>query len=89
MRSAVGSLLLTALLLALCLAPARAVVSSTYEVVDAQLSFLPSYPPQFVTAGIVSITADEPIYVHAGKCQLNNVCNERNIVPCCQVRPGP
>lgn len=88
MRRAGGSVPLIALLIALCIGPARAAVSATYEVVDAQLSFLPSYPPQFVTAGVVSITADEPIYVHAGKCQFNNVCNEKNIVPCCKVR-GP
>lgn len=76
-----------ALLLALCLGAVRAAVSATYEVVDAQMSFLPSSPPQFVTAGVVTIKADEPIYVKAGNCQSSNVCDLKSIVPCCPVRP--
>lgn len=78
---------LAALVLALCLGGAWAAVTASYEVADAQLSYLPFFPPQFITAGIVTITADEPIFVHGGKCATNNLCNETNLVPCCAVRP--
>lgn len=86
MRRQARSVALLALLLALCVGAARAGVTASYEVVDAQMSFLPSSPPQFITAGIVTIKADEPIYVKAGNCQSNNFCDLKNIVPCCPVR---
>lgn len=85
-RSATLLALVVALLLGAAVPAWGAVTSATIEVLNAQMSYLPFYPPQFLTVGVVTIKTDQPIYVAAGKCTANNICPEKTIVPCCAVR---
>lgn len=47
------------------------------------MSYLPSYPSVYNTGAIVTLTADEPLYYHAGRCQTNNACNGTTVIRCC------
>lgn len=59
------------------------VTSATYNVVDVHLPLLPNAAPVYVTGAVMTLVDSQPLYIRAGLCQQNLLCNSTNFVRCC------
>lgn len=71
------------LLATVCASASARMVGATYNVLDVHQSNVPNSPPLVMTTALLNVTATDPIFVRAGLCQQNLVCNATNFVRCC------
>lgn len=60
-----------------------AVVDAEYYLADVDASYLPNYPAVYNTGAVMTLTANEPIYYHAGNCRTNALCADPTVIKCC------